>query len=413
METFYRSIAALRLAAIFPTIDRATCVFWAAAGTILGGCATYAANGHWVNQPNRDLFQHIAVLQVLIDDLHHPANPFVASSEGSRHFHPYWVAMAFLARSFGWTVRQTIGVAGFVTMTTLAVGIFQFGRLYFRSNWGPVALLFTLTLGWSLPLSHTGFLSIPTLVEGAAYPAVLLSGFSLISWSIIIGALDDRKTGWLLVPLVAIMFATHQLGAGLGLIVATSMILLWPTGTWHKRGRLLLLIAGGLLLSALWPYHSSFNVLLRAGNPTWKGSPDFFRPYYLVAIFVPALIGLVGLRRPIIVGTGRPLLVALTICIGSFVAREFGFLIGMRFAPMAAILLQIGLASTLVRILDDPSGAADYVKLTAAAAAFGFILLQLLMLALFYYQRWLGKSGQSVKWSFCLRAARMAVEQER
>ena len=29
------------------------------------------------------------------------------------------------------------------------------------------------------------------------------------------------------------------------------------------------------------------------------------------------------------------------------------------------------------------------------------------------FKRWLGKSGQCVKWSFCLKVARMAVEQER
>ncbi len=28
------------------------------------------------------------------------------------------------------------------------------------------------------------------------------------------------------------------------------------------------------------------------------------------------------------------------------------------------------------------------------------------------FERWLGKSGQRVKWSFCLKAAKMAAEQE-
>ena len=387
MATFCPSTEDFHLTPIISTVDRATWLFWAAAAAILGGCATYAANGHWLNQPNRDLFQHSAVLRVLIDDLHHPINPFVASREGSRHFHPYWVAMAFLARCFGWTVRQTIGVAGFVTLGTLAAGIFQFGRVYFRSTWGPFALLVTLTLGWSLPLSHTGFLSVPTLVEGAAYPAVLLSGLSLMSWAIIIDALETKRTGRLLVPLVAIMFATHQLGAGLGLVVGASIIFFWPAVDWRRRGWLILLLAGGLLLSTLWPYHNPFDVVRRAGNPTWKGSPDFFLSYYLVAIFVPALIGIIGLRRPIVSGTGRPLLVAFVFCIGCFAACRFGFLTGMRFAPMAAMLLQIGLASTLVRIFNDPSGASDRVKLTTAAVAFGSILIQLLMLLLFYYPR--------------------------
>src|SRR4051794_5849313 len=87
-----------------------------AAFIVLGGCALNSALGHWANQPNRDLYQHAASLRALITDLHQPANPFVASEEGSRHFHPYWVAMAMLARTFGWTVWQTIGVASFFSM---------------------------------------------------------------------------------------------------------------------------------------------------------------------------------------------------------------------------------------------------------------------------------------------------------
>jgi hypothetical protein len=136
--------------------------------------------------------------------------------------------MAFLARIFGWTVWQTIGAAAFVTMALMAVGLYLFGREFYRSQWGPLALLLCALLGWSIPISHTGFLNVPTLIEGAAYPAQFETALSLVLWSLVIRSTRQLSFVWVIVPLVAVMFATHQLGAGLGLIVAASFTLFWP-----------------------------------------------------------------------------------------------------------------------------------------------------------------------------------------
>src|SRR5438309_1808659 len=200
-------------------------------------------------QPDRDLWQHTAALRALIADIRHPANPFVATSEPSRQFHPYWVLMALLARTFGWTVPQTIGVASYLTAGVLGSGFYFFGRAYFRSEWGPLALVLCCTLAWAVPISHTGYINVPTLDEGAAYPAPMLVGLSMLLWALVINSFERPRLVPLVGALAALMFAIHQLGAGLGFIVALCLAAGWPAGSIRLRLSLLVAIGAGIALS--------------------------------------------------------------------------------------------------------------------------------------------------------------------
>jgi len=364
-----------------------TVLFLIAAVIILGACATNAAIGHWAHQPNRDLFQHMAALRSLIADLGHPTNPFVNSAETSRHFHPYWVAIAALARGFGWTMHTTVAVAGFISLTALGAGYYLFGRSYFRSDWGPLALLLTSMLAWSFPISHTGYVNIPTLVEGAAYPAALLVGLSLILWALVI---EGFRRPWLItaIPfLAAFMFATHQLGAGLGFIVAFCLIASWPTDGARQRWVMAFAILAGVAMSSLWPYFNPIEAVIRAGNPNWRGGIEWYTPVFFLGIFVPGVIGIWGLIHPYQAGTGRPLLIALPILLGGFAAGAFGFLTGTRFAPTAVLLMQIGLAAILVRYLEQPEEHSERFRKIAVGMIFGILLFQLITLGLILYPK--------------------------
>jgi hypothetical protein len=364
-----------------------TVLFVVAAAIILGACATNAAIGHWTHQPNRDLFQHMAALRALIADVGHPANPFVNSAETSRHFHPYWVTMAALARGFGWTMQTTLAVAGFTSLSVLALGYYLFGRSYFRSDWGPLALLLTSMLAWSFPISHTGYVNIPTLVEGAAYPAALLVGLSLVLWALVIESLRRPRIIIAIPFLAAFMFATHQLGAGLGFIVALCLIATWPADGMRRRWLMCLAIAGGVALSSLWPYFNPIEAVIRAGNPNWRGGIEWYTPVFLMGMFAPSAIGILGLIHPYRTGTGRPLLIALPILLGGFAAGAFGFMTGTRFAPTAVLLLQIGLAAILVRYLEKPEGHGERFRKIAVGTIFGALLFQFITLGLILYPK--------------------------
>lgn len=358
--------------------------FWLAAAAILGTSAWNAANGHWMSQPNRDVYQHLAALQALIDDIRNPANPFVISPEGSRHFHPYWVAVAALARLLDWNAWQAIAVASCLSMATLAVGIRLFARVYFRSALSPLVLLGTMVLGWWFPISHTGYHSVETLAEGASYPAALLIGLSLILWALLIRALDQARVNWWLVPLTALMFATHQLGAGIALIVGACILLLWPNGSRLLRVTVAALIGSGVLLSMLWPYHNPVGTLIAAGNPHWEDGPRFYDPFTLFRLFVPSLIGIAGLLRPVIAGTGRPLMAALAMLLTGFATGALGFQTGVRFGAPAVLILHIGMAGLLLRMW-QPGEAGDRAKLGLFAAGVFTVSVQATFVTQLYY----------------------------
>ena len=332
---------------------RPTLLFWAAGLIVYGLAAWNFSGGHFLNQTSRDLWQHLASLRALIDDPFHPANPFVATGEGSRHFHPWWVSVALVARTFGWTAWQAIAFAGFVSAGTLLAGIYAFGRAFYRTPWGPLALLGAMVFGWSLPFSHTGYHSIGTLIEGIAYPAALLIGLSLLLWALVIRALERPVLAWLIVPLAAFMFATHQLGAGIGFMAAGSFLLLWPGSSLKARAVAAAAVAAGIALSMAWPYHNPFEAIARTGLPTWTGGIDFSHPVLLGVAFVPSLIGLWGLRHPRFARTGLPVLAAFLLFAGIFALGWFGIMIATRFVMPAVLMLHVGMGALFLTLVDD------------------------------------------------------------
>lgn len=334
-------------------LRRPSLCFWVAGLLVYGLAAWNFSGGHFLNQTSRDLWQHLATLRELIANPFHPANPFVATGEGSRHFHPYWVSVALIARAFGWNAWQAIAFAGFVSAGTLLAGIYAFGRAFYRTAWGPLALLGAMTFGWSLPFSHTGYHSLGTLIEGIAYPAALLIGLSLLLWALVLRALDRPVLAWAIVPLAAFMFATHQLGAGIGFMAAGCFILLWPGATLKARAGAAAAIAAGILLSMAWPYHDPFQAIARTGVPTWSGGVNFYHPLMLVVAFVPSLLGLWGLRHRRFTRIGLPVIVAFALFAGIFALGWFGLMIATRFVMPAVLMLHIGLGALFLALVDD------------------------------------------------------------
>jgi hypothetical protein len=368
-------MASLAIAPPAARLPMPAITFWLAGLFCYGGAALNFATGHFLDQASRDLWQHLAALQSLIADPLNPLNPFVPGAEGSRHFNPQWAGMALLARTVGWDAWQAIGLAGFVNAILLLVGIRCFGLTYYRSPWGPLALLVAMVLGWSLPLSHTGSHSLGTLIEGIAYPAVLLIALSLLLWTLIIRALERPRLSFLLIPLTALMMATHQLGAGIGLIVAAWFILLWPSGSVTARAAAAGAMAIGLLLSTLWPYHNPFEAIARAGNPTWEGGVDFYSPLLIWIATVPAAAGLLGLLHPAFRKRGLPILAAFLTFAGLFLLGLWDIPIATRFMMPMTLMLHIGLALLLIRAVERWRLMPKAAQLCSFAAAFTSIML--------------------------------------
>ncbi len=334
----------VRQAAVFATL-----AYLAVAFVVLGSIAVIASMNMQLEPPNTDIWQHAASVRALIVDLGNPSNPFVLSDESSRHFQPLWVMGAAVAQFFGLTEWDILRIAAYLSMLSLGLGVFLFAKAYFASPWAPVVLLLVIVFGWGLQPAHTGHHSFRTLLYTAPYPATFLIGFSLISWAMTIRALGNLRYAILLSGLVAFMFTTHQLGALIGLIGVGCFVLLWPDVSFRSRFIVSLAVIVGLGVSAMWPYHNPFALVLRPGNSSWEGGARFYGYIHLFAAFVPAAIGILHFREAM----ARP--VALT-----FLAYGSIFLIGLtglqiagRFLAPIALVLQIGLTGVILGLLQN------------------------------------------------------------
>lgn len=327
-----------------------TALFWICATIVYGAIAAHAATGHFLDQTARDIWQHLAALKALIADPIHPANPFIPTHDPSRHFNPYWVGIAVLARALGWNEWQAYAFASFLSAGVLLAGVYNFGRAFYRDPWGPLALLAAMTLFWIVPNGHTGYHSPGTLIEGIAYPAALLIGLSLNLWALVIHSLDRPRLALAIVPLAALMFATHQLGAVIGFITAASLILLWPEATPKPRMCVAAAVGLGIVASTAWPYMNPLTAMLRAGNSTWPGPVNFYSKLYLFGAFVPQIIGLIGLRHPDFRRVALPILLSFGVFMGLFALGLFGVLIATRFLMPAVLMLHIGIGALLIAI---------------------------------------------------------------
>jgi hypothetical protein len=337
-------------------VDNApTWIFWAMAALLLGSAAFASSSGMLSEPSNRDIWQHAAALRSLIGDPVNPANPFVASAEGSRHYHPWWVGWAFVARTFGLTQWNVLALSAFASMAIFATGVFLFARAYFRSAWGPLILLLTMTMSWMLPIEHTGFHSPVTLMFGAFYPATLLIGLSFLLWALTIHALQRSGASFWIVGLTAFMFATHQLGAAIGVIGAACFTLCWRETTIKSRLIVSVSIAAGLLMSALWPYHNPLLIVFNPGNSSWEGGPDFYGVLYIVVSLIPAAVGLLGLMKFSVPQADRSVLLGVVAFASLYLAGLTGVQIFARFLMPLVLFLHIGLATFFLHLFTTPS----------------------------------------------------------
>ena len=318
---------------------------------VLGSLAVIASTNIQLEPPNGDIWQHASSVRALMADLTNPSNPFVLSDETSRHFQPLWVLGAAVAPIFGWSEWDIMRIAAYLSMLVLSLGIFYFARIYFRSAWAPVVLLLVMLFGWGLQPTHTGHHSFRTLLYSAPYPATFLIGFSLMSWALAIQALENAKYAIPLSVLAAFMFATHQLGAVIGLIGVGCFVLVWPNVSFRARFIVSLAVIAGLCVSLLWPYHNPLILVLTPGNSTWVGGAKFYGVIHLFAAFVPAGIGILYFRET----RARPLILILLAYGAVFLLGLIGVKVAGRFLAPIAMVLQIGLTGVILGLWNSQS----------------------------------------------------------
>ncbi len=296
----------------------------------------------------RDIWQHAAALRELINDPFDPSNPFVSEDTGSRHFHPLWVGGALIARTFELDEWAILAGASYLFVAVLALGIYMFARAFQPSPWAPLVVFLCLMASWVVPVQHTGYIAPSTLLYGAAYPATFLVGASLIMWAVTLRAHERPILAWWLLPLSAVMFTTHQLGAVIGFLGAGCFAVFHTRATRAGAVGVIASMLAGIAASALWPYHNPIALVFRPGHSDWSGGPDFYGSVFLTATLVPAAIGLIGLVR----ARHMALLAALAVYVGCYLLGLAGIQLAGRFLAPVTLVLQLGMAISILDLIE-------------------------------------------------------------
>ncbi|WP_125263240.1 hypothetical protein [Streptomyces alboflavus] len=218
-----------------------------------------------------DLGIHAATIERLRHDPLHPGDPLVDADVPSPYYSPWTVLLGLVAKATGAGVFGVLRGAAVVGLVLLLSGIWHFVRtLTERRAAPPLAVLCVLFLWGPSLFEWSGFLGLNSLALTVSYPSTFALGLSFHLWAWLRKALR-AGSGWPvflgLGVLWAVVLLTHQFTGVVASLGAAAMLL--GARPWPPRAVLLRLAAGlalGLVVLAVWPYYSFFDLFGAGGD---------------------------------------------------------------------------------------------------------------------------------------------------
>jgi len=263
-----------------------------------------------------DYWEHSAALTEWLRNLSAPANPHVATAESSARFIPPYFVLATIGGPLGLDALDLMAASAMLNYLLVAVGIFLFAGIYFRNPWAPGVLFVVLLAGWGIPWIWANLYELRSLFMTASYPATFVFGLALISFWLTLAFMRGLVgfftgiSGLLL--LSALMFVSHPLTGVFAIAGGCLLALTESDAAVSLRVLILLVLPGGALLAAAWPFFPVWDVILASSatpdDRTWQafGGIDamlerarsgawyhmFFAPQQFLVALGPALLGI-------------------------------------------------------------------------------------------------------------------------
>jgi hypothetical protein len=305
-----------------------------------------------------DYWEHRAVISEVIRDGTALRDPIYGEAASSRQFTPWSLGLGFLARGTGLGVDTVLDVGALLVSVLFVVGLYHFGRTYFRHRWAPALLLAVLTCGWGLPpLMWTGFYALRSQLHSNYYPASLVFALTFIAWGQTVRLLRSRTIGLpgaiLLGAIVAISLLTHPLNAAFLIAGAVGFVLIEPEIARTRRIGVIAVLVSGVLVTTLWPY---FNPLALAGSGIARGQQTFnnfaffFDLRFVLTQIWPALLALLAAPSQWRDERSRPLVIGLWLVTAAY---AYGGIADVSVSHRVLAYVLLALHLMLVRALLD------------------------------------------------------------
>ncbi len=309
-----------------------------------GVLAVQTANQQW----SGDVWEHLAVVSALADDLLDPAHPILAAGDAPHPFvSPYTTALGALT---GWSGLDPVRVLQLAAFANLALFLVAF-RLFVQTVtdnrlapfWG---LLFALFL-WGLdPWRYSGFVGMNAIGFGLPYPSMFALSMALLSLWTFARYGTTRLVGWLawFVAGSALTILTHPPTAAMLVIGSIALAGRYriPRDT-GEAGLIGVALLGAAGLVVAWPGYPFLELLGETSVYDATNRVMYDKPLLRIA---PALAGAVVIALRSRRNWRDPLGLMLA---GSVVVYGLGWLTDQwtwgRVMAFGALVMQIGLAA--------------------------------------------------------------------
>jgi alpha-1,6-mannosyltransferase len=299
-----------------------------------------------------DLTLHLSVLRRLLGNPLHPGNPVLDEGGGSAYYSPYTVALAFAGKPLGLSAISLYRFATLANALLLMAGLHRFVRTLTQARWAPPLALIGMLLWWgTTAIAFSGYQSLDSLIDCAAYPSTIGTALALHLWAWLNRCeLRPRPLAGLGALLGALLLV-HQFTAVSATAGAAAILV-----ARHRelRGRrAVLAVAAGLATCAavigVWPYYHLWAVgrgQLHLLDPIHHALYQHIGAWYLLAL--PGLLALgLRLRR-----SKTDVLALMFAAIGAVVL--LGWVSGHwsfgRSWPMLILVVQVALAVHLAQL---------------------------------------------------------------
>ncbi len=213
-----------------------------------------------------DFWEHSAALKTWMENLANPTNSHLASDDPSPRYMPFYFLVAALSRLLGLDPLQAMGLAGAINASLLLLAIPFFHSAYFRTAWAAPVALIVLLGGWGAGWLWSNLYQLRDLPYIIAYPSSFAFPVTLFGLYLCLRLLRAPTLRYLplfgLFLLVAILFSSHPLTGAMGGAALALLALTEPHIANKRRLSLLSTVAAGLLAVELWPYFSTWQLVL-------------------------------------------------------------------------------------------------------------------------------------------------------
>ena len=221
---------------------------------------------------HNDFWEHSAALNAWLNDFSNPGDPHLPTDNGSARYMPFYAVVTLIAGTLRLDALGAMGLAGFLSISLFVIATPLFANRYFRDPRAGTVAIIVLLCGWGFGVIFSNLHQMRGLLHVIGFPSFFVFSLTFLLLWLALGILRSDRPNYLVLPvltlLVAIAYASHPLTGAFAIGSLLLLALMEPQVHFIHRVYLAVAVGIGAVLVELWPYFSTWDIVLGVNKTT-------------------------------------------------------------------------------------------------------------------------------------------------